>query len=245
MTFELDDFLQASLDAAKDEYGEKFEDPRLVDTADFFGEAGGVVSIRLTGSSSPTHWAVGTPSILRIYDQSIAPASSDAYTYHMGVLVQEYPNLLSFSVKPPVEKEFDAFICHASEDKQGFVEPLASELTGMGFRIWYDDFVLKVGDSLRMSIDEGLARSRYGIVVFSDSFFGKSWPERELSGLVAKETSIGIKLILPIWHGIDKEVVLQHSPTLADKVALKTADLRIEEIAKRLAVVIRAEEAAS
>lgn len=71
--------------------------------------------------------------------------------------------------------EYDVFICHASEDKEGFVEPLAKALVSAGYRVWYDEFTVKVGDSLRRSIDEGLANSRYGVVVFSQAFFAKNW----------------------------------------------------------------------
>ena len=40
----------------------------------------------------------------------------------------------------------DAFISHASEDKDDFVRPLVSALEAAGFDIWYDEFSLKVGD---------------------------------------------------------------------------------------------------
>jgi len=41
--------------------------------------------------------------------------------------------------------------------------------------------------ALRQSIDRGLAKSRFGIVVVSPSFLQKDWPRRELDGLVARE----------------------------------------------------------
>ena len=69
--------------------------------------------------------------------------------------------------------EWDVFISHASEDKEGFVRPLAKSLRQRGLRVWYDEFTLKVGDSLRRSIDRGLARSRYGVVVISPNFLRK------------------------------------------------------------------------
>ena len=51
--------------------------------------------------------------------------------------------------------------------------------------MWFDKFILRVGDSLRRSIDYGLANSKFGIVVLSRSFFLKEYPQRELDGLVA------------------------------------------------------------
>jgi TIR domain len=58
-----------------------------------------------------------------------------------------------------VDGEWDVFISHASEDKEDFVRPLAESLSRSGLRVWYDEFTLKVGDSLRRSIDYGLDRS--------------------------------------------------------------------------------------
>src|SRR5277367_4797776 len=86
-----------------------------------------------------------------------------------------------------VKFEWDAFISHASEDKDRFVRPLAHALTSLGARIWYDESTLKLGDSLSQSIDNGLARSRFGIVVLSRAFMSKPWPRHELQGLVTRQ----------------------------------------------------------
>ena len=51
------------------------------------------------------------------------------------------------------EPEYDLFISHASEDKDDFVRPLAETLQGLGLKVWYDEFSMKVGDSLRRKID--------------------------------------------------------------------------------------------
>lgn len=139
------------------------------------------------------------------------------------------------ALQPP---DYDAFISHASEDKDDLVRPLAEKLVEHGLAIWYDELQLKVGDSLRRSIDKGLARSRFGIVVLSPSFFEKNWPQYELDGLVAKEMTGG-KVILPLWHKVSKNEVLTYSPPLADKVALNTAMYTIDELAERLAKVIK------
>lgn len=137
------------------------------------------------------------------------------------------------------EREFDVFISHAAEDKEGVVRGLAQELAKMDLRVWYDEFELRIGDSLRRRIDHGLARSRFGVVVLSRSFFAKNWPQYELDGLVTREMSGGGQVILPIWHDITKDEVIAHSPSLADKVALRTADLTVEEIAHEISDVVR------
>ena len=118
-------------------------------------------------------------------------------------------------------KQYDVFIAHASEDKS-FVAPLAHSLKEKGLEVWYDDSILKIGDSLRREIDKGLVQSRYGVVVLSHNFFKKHWAQKELDGLAARE-EIGRKVILPIWHNINKEGIVAYSPTLADIVAVKSS----------------------
>lgn len=133
----------------------------------------------------------------------------------------------------PEEGSHDFFISHASEDKEGFVRELAEALQSRGARVWYDEFTLKIGDSLRRNIDRGLAGSRFGVVVLSEHFFRKEWTNKELDGLVALEVQ-GRTRILPIWHKVSKDEVARYSPTLADKVALNTSLKSVEEIADEL-----------
>lgn len=130
-------------------------------------------------------------------------------------------------------KQYDFFISHASEDKDDIVRDLAEALRDSGFEVWYDEFELKIGDSLRKKIDYGLSNANYGIVIISPSFVKKNWPEYELNGMVAREMS-GHKVILPIWHKISKDEVLKFSPTLADKLALNTSIHTIDDIVQNL-----------
>ena len=123
--------------------------------------------------------------------------------------------------KPALQKrgeKWDVFISHASEDKP-YVEPLAKELAAAGVSVWYDRLVLEWGDDLRPMVDNGLINCRYGVVVLSKAFLGKKkWTEHELNGLFAREQA-GKKLVLPIWHGITRDDLLQYSPALADRLA--------------------------
>lgn len=83
------------------------------------------------------------------------------------------------------DKRYDVFIAHASEDKKELVAPLAHLLQEKGLEVWYDDFVLGYGDSLRREIDKGIANSRRGVVVLSHAFFAKEWPQTEVDGMMA------------------------------------------------------------
>jgi hypothetical protein len=124
---------------------------------------------------------------------------------------------------------WDVFISHASEDKIAIARPLADALSAKGFRVWYDDFALKVGDSLRESIDHGLTNSRYEIVILSPNFFEKDWPRKELNGLATREVGQK-KVILPIWHGVGFEDVLQYSAPLADRKAARNNKSRSRSV---------------
>lgn len=134
-------------------------------------------------------------------------------------------------------REYDVFISHASEDKDDVVRPLANALKEEGLSVWYDEFELKIGDSLRRKIDQGLSKSRFGIVVISRSFIKKGWTNYELDGLMTKAIS-GQQTLLPIWHDITKQEVIDYSPSLADKVARNTSQETVEEIASEIAEMI-------
>ena len=139
---------------------------------------------------------------------------------------------------PDSAKEYDVFISHASEDKDDIVRPMATALKDEGLVVWYDEFELRIGDSLRRKIDRGLAKSKVGLVVLSHSFIAKGWTNYELDGIVTRSVD-GQQMLLPIWHNISKNEVVDYSPSLADKVARSTATHTIEEIASEIAELIR------
>lgn len=145
------------------------------------------------------------------------------------------PGLAPEDVMP---REYDVFISHASEDKDAVVRPLAHALSNGGLKVWYDEFELRIGDSLRRKIDIGLAKSRFGVVVLSRPFFRKGWTNYELDGLVTRAVS-GEQILLPIWHEITKQEVINYSPSLADKVARSTGTHTIDEIASEIIEIIR------
>lgn len=131
----------------------------------------------------------------------------------------------------PKKEGYDAFICHASEDKD-VVRTIVYYLEKENCKVWFDEIELTVGDSLRQEIDRGLAIANYGIVVLSKAFFAKKWTQYVLDGLVSRQME-GRKVILPVWHGITKSDVLEYSPSLADKVAVMS-DENPRTIAYRL-----------
>ncbi|MYF78774.1 MAG: DUF1883 domain-containing protein [Chloroflexi bacterium] len=165
------------------------------------------------------------------------PESSSSLSSKERAIHQE--NSVERTLEGSVQSEhYDVFISHATEDKDDIVRPLTNALIAEGLRVWYDEFELRIGDSLHRNIDSGLSRSRFGVVIISHSFFAKNWTQYELDGLVTREMT-GEQVILPIWHEISQSEVIEKSPSLADKVARNTSDFTIDEIACEIAEVTR------
>lgn len=139
--------------------------------------------------------------------------------------------------------EYDVFISHASEDKESFVDDLASELRKKNIKVWYDTNSIKWGDSLRSRIDEGLRKSKYGIVVLSPNYIAenKYWTKTELDGLFQLESVTG-KRLLPIWHNLTKQQVMDYSPTIVGRKAVSTATMTAEEMANEFAKLLSKSE---
>ena len=131
----------------------------------------------------------------------------------------------------------DVFLSHASEDKAQYVVPLAEELTRRGISYWLDEAEIKWGDRITNKVDEGLALSRYVVVVLSDSFIGKGWPEAELGSALNRENSDGQTTVLPLIT-TDPESVFRGHPLLRDKVYLHW-DRGISYIGDRLGDLLR------
>ena len=104
------------------------------------------------------------------------------------------------------------------------MQPLAEALRGAGLNVWYDAFALTVGDSLRKKIDEGLASSRFGIVVLSKAFFSKRWPQAELDAMAQRHSSQAGKYLLPVWHEVGLDDVRRESPLLSGLLAARSID---------------------
>lgn len=137
-------------------------------------------------------------------------------------------------------EEYDAFISHAWEDKDDFVDELVVEMRKAGITVWYDTTKISWGDSMRQRIDEGLRRSKFGVVVLSPNYIaeGKYWTKAELNGLFQLE-SINGKMLLPIWYNLNKQDVINFSPIIADKKAMTTASMTAKEIAEELDALLQ------
>jgi len=133
---------------------------------------------------------------------------------------------------------YDVFISHAGEDKDPVARPLANELRDREFDVWFDEFELQIGDRLRRSIDDGLANSNHGIIILSEAYFGKQWPEEELEGLMSREND-NTDIILPLWYGVGEKEVTEYSPMLSGRVAGVIDEDNVDRIAESLSGILR------
>lgn len=153
--------------------------------------------------------------------------------YFLSIRDREYARKKSESEKP------QAFISHDSRDKDSFVRELAQELTNNFCTVWYDEYSLKVGDSLRASIERGLKETKKCIVVLSPHFLSNTgWGQAEFDSVFTREMLERKNIILPVWLNVDRAAVYKYSPRLADKVGLPS-NLGAKEIARRIARVVK------
>jgi len=133
-----------------------------------------------------------------------------------------------------------AFISHDSRDKEEFVRELASALSQHLCPVWYDEYRLKPGDSLRQQIEAGLKACPRCIIVLSKNFFSNpGWTKREFETIYTREVVKGERLMIPIWLDVTKEEVYEYSPILLDTLGIQ-ASLGAAEVARRLIPVLQA-----
>jgi TIR domain-containing protein len=133
----------------------------------------------------------------------------------------------------------EAFLSHDSRDKDAVARPLAWELSKLGVPVWYDDFSLRVGDSLREKIETGLKECKRCILVLSPNFISNSgWTKREFDSVFTRELLDQKQIVLPVWVGVTKRQVYEYSPSLADRVAV-TWDRGVKYVAGQLAQVVK------
>jgi hypothetical protein len=191
-------------------------------------------AVPLGGAPVPRQLVTSTPltSTRRetIYSAPLGPIrrAADEYT-------ESLPDAPS-----PEDKPFDCFVCYAIPDEKDVVSPLVDLLRAHDLTVWAG-IDLTIGSPLGRKIDQGLRSSRFGVVVLSPAFFaGEGWRRLELDALMSMEAGNADPVILPVWHNVTKADVSAHSPILAGKLARRTDNYTLEQIALEIAQVARA-----
>ena len=114
-----------------------------------------------------------------------------------------------------------AFISHDSRDKEKIARKLALGLSSRLSPVWYDEYSLNIGDSLRDSIEKGIKEAKKCVLILTPNFLNNpGWTKKEFDSIFTRELIFNQKIILPIWHNVTKQEVYEFSPSLADTVAL-------------------------
>lgn len=109
-----------------------------------------------------------------------------------------------------------AFLSHSTEDSE-IARRLAVDLRSTGVDVWYAEWELKPGDSLRRKIDEGIGRASHFLVLLTPASLKSEWVQTELDAGMVKRIEGSCRLI-PVLHGIEKNQV---PPTLSGLIWVK------------------------
>jgi len=98
-----------------------------------------------------------------------------------------------------------AFLSYSSKDK-ALAERLARDLTLSGVDVWYAEWKIAPGDSLRRKIDSGIEAASHFLVLLTPNSLKSEWVQTELDAGMVRRISGHCKLI-PIVHEIRDEEV--------------------------------------
>jgi predicted nucleotide-binding protein len=76
------------------------------------------------------------------------------------------------------------FISYSNKDRD-FAEKLAADLRASGVGVWFDQWEIKVGDSITQKINDGIHDNDYLAVVLSPDSVASPWVRKELPGISA------------------------------------------------------------
>jgi len=72
------------------------------------------------------------------------------------------------------------YLAHASEDHEDLAKPLAQALMANGIEVWFDEWEIRAGDSLRRRMEEGLESCTHFVVLLTPNSLHKPWVETEI-----------------------------------------------------------------
>jgi hypothetical protein len=93
--------------------------------------------------------------------------------------------------------KFDVFLSHNSLDKPR-VRQLAEALKSEGLLVWFDEWVIKGGDDIYLSIERGLETSRALVLCMSAATFGSAWVDLERSTVLFRDPANKDRRFIPL-----------------------------------------------
>ena len=89
------------------------------------------------------------------------------------------------------------FLSYTSTDKH-FVRRLAADLQSRDCEVWFDEWVIKAGDSIVQKIQNGIADSQYLLVILSQKSVSSPWVTVELDAAFFEQTKSRSITVIPI-----------------------------------------------
>ncbi|WP_020211236.1 toll/interleukin-1 receptor domain-containing protein [Flavobacterium rivuli] len=140
---------------------------------------------------------------------------ANSYDFYLTIRSKTY-----IIKKMEIEKPI-AFISHDLRDKELIAKRLALGLNSRLCYVWYDEYSLKIGDSLRESIEDGIKNAQKCILILTKNYLNNpGWGKREFDSIFTREMIYNERIVLPIWFDVTKEEIYEYSPSLADTFAL-------------------------
>lgn len=119
------------------------------------------------------------------------------YTENPNTLVQEAALPFVQGFERITQPSVHVFICHASEDKAS-ARVLASEMKNLGADVWFDEWEIKVGESIVQKINAALGIASHILVLLSRTSVHKPWVQKELSSALMQQLSTKRIVVSPL-----------------------------------------------
>jgi len=141
------------------------------------------------------------------------------------------------SMNNAADKEKIVFLCHGSEDK-AFARKLANDLTKHGIKVFFDEWEIGPGDSIRGKIDAGLAECTHFIVVLTPTSINKPWVNIEIDSAFIQHVEKSV-VFIPIRLNLSVDSLSpllrsKHSPSFDEyEDSFKSLLSTIYEVSKK------------
>jgi len=147
----------------------------------------------------------------------------EEYGYNIRIRDEEYRE----SISP--DEDWDVFISHDSTDSE-FARDVYQGLFRRRVHCWFDQAVLKPGDSLTEQIDKGLNKSDYAVLILSENYIDNvGWASDEWQGLRSLAVAEEDNIIIPIWFDVSADDVRDFSPWLSQIVAIQATSVEDDD----------------
>lgn len=196
-----DAIMAAVLKGIEEEVRAKIGSIRHAETGEF-----PVVVVRGRNLDNLSCEVTGSPELLAIVNERLYGAEGEQNVESENPSVEGKPM--------PV-----AFLCHASEDKE-IVRRIAKDLMAKGIDVFFDEWEIRSGDSIRRKIDEGLGRCTHFIAILTPQSITKEWVKTEIDAGFIQKVAGECKFI-PLRIGLPVENLTPllrglHSPAVED-----------------------------